>query len=472
MAVRRVSSFSVILLSFSLLALFSVNLYSLKLSKNALVHYGDKFFKYFNSYLVDFNQISPRDMSRIGGHFVTSPHKKFQKSRVAYYSNCTASFNPVALSVVRSGDIHPHPAPHRQCDSTCKSAVRHDSSRKKCKECDRTIARNHRATICDCCSLWSHIKCGGVTPKQYLILQSSGSTSHTCESCMEALRQLPFADSSLNSSTSTNSSTGSCSDDETWSEYDALIKKHWTNIKIGHVNVDHIAGFKFFEVKYWLLEGKFDILVLSETKLDSSFPDSQFMVTGYRMCRADRNIHGGGLLVYIRADLCFKVIKDLPNLRLCERERYKTESIVLKVRIAKKWETIVGIYRPPTSASVPQSLWKFELSSILEAITILPGNCFFVGDFNSDMLLPDKPPRDGRVMANLLDIYDLKNLIHEATRITKTSETLLDLFLTDNLRKIQSSGVVHVNISDHSLVFAMLRALEPRIRSRNNIKRT
>ena len=75
------------------------------------------------------------------------------------------------------------------------------------------------------------------------------------ESCMEALRQLPFADSSLNSSTSTDSSTGSCSDDDTWSEYDALIKKHWTNIKIGHVNVDHIAGFKFFEVKYWLLEG-------------------------------------------------------------------------------------------------------------------------------------------------------------------------------------------------------------------------
>ncbi|CAH3046884.1 unnamed protein product, partial [Porites lobata] len=107
---------------------------------------------------------------------------------------------------------------------------------------------------------------------------------------------------------------------------------------------------------YWLLEGKFDILVLSETKLDCSFPDSQFMVAGYRMCRADRNIHGGGLLCYIRADLCFKVIKDLPNLRLCERERYKTESIVLKVRIAKKWVTIVGIYRPPTSVSVPQSL--------------------------------------------------------------------------------------------------------------------
>ena len=42
-------------------------------------------------------------------------------------------------------------------------------TRKKCKECDQTIARNHCATICDCCSLWSHIKCGGVTPKQYLL---------------------------------------------------------------------------------------------------------------------------------------------------------------------------------------------------------------------------------------------------------------------------------------------------------------
>ena len=66
------------------------------------------------------------------------------------------------------GDIHPHPGP-----LTCRSAVRHDSSRRKCKECDQTIASNHCATRCDCCSMWSHIGCGGVTPKQYLILQSS-----------------------------------------------------------------------------------------------------------------------------------------------------------------------------------------------------------------------------------------------------------------------------------------------------------
>lgn len=36
---------------------------------------------------------------------------------MAYYSNCTASFNPVALSVARSGDINPRPGPNRQCNS-------------------------------------------------------------------------------------------------------------------------------------------------------------------------------------------------------------------------------------------------------------------------------------------------------------------------------------------------------------------
>ena len=94
-----------------------VNLYSPKLLENAQVYYGDKSHMYFNSHLVDFNVTLPRNVLRFGGHFVTSPYKKFQKSRVAYYSNCTASFNLVTLSVARSGDIHPHPGPNGQCNS-------------------------------------------------------------------------------------------------------------------------------------------------------------------------------------------------------------------------------------------------------------------------------------------------------------------------------------------------------------------
>ena len=134
--------------------------------------------------------------------------------------------------------------------------------------------------------------------------------------------------------------------------------------------------------------------------------------------------------------------------------------------IAKSWETFVGVYRPPTSVTVPQSLWRIELSTILESITLIPGNCFLLGDYNSDLLLPDKPPKDGRRLLDLLGIYSMHNLINEPTRITKTNKSILNLILTNNKNKVLRSGVIHVNLSDHSLVYAILRKTVHKRRSK------
>ena len=62
-----------------------------------------------------------------------------------------------------------------------------------------------------------------------------------------------------------------------------------------------------------------------------------------------------------------------------------------------------------------------ELESIQEAINALPGDCLLVGDFDSDLQLPDKAPQDGQTLLDLLDVYTLHNLIDSPTRITKTS---------------------------------------------------
>ena len=102
----------------------------------------------------------------------------------------------------------------------------------------------------------------------------------------------------------------------------------------------------------------------------------------------------------------------------------------------------------------------------LDAATTLSNDVIFLGDFNCDMMEPNKPPMDGRDLCDLLDIYNLKNLITSPTRITKTSKTLLDLILTNNKKRILSSGVVDVQISDHSLVFTILRLSAPRLQSR------
>ena len=89
------------------------------------------------------------------------------------------------------------------------------------------------------------------------------------------------------------------------------------------------------------MDGRFDIFVVSETKIESNFPDWQFHISRFRMCRADRTKGGGGLMVYIRNGFCFKVIKDLPSLTFSERAEYKPEAIVLKEHLTLSKNSIV-----------------------------------------------------------------------------------------------------------------------------------
>ena len=47
-----------------------------------------------------------------------------------------------------------------------------------------------------------------------------------------------------------------------------------------------------------------DILVISETKLDESFPVGQFKIPGFATpFRRDRNEFGGGIMVFVREDI-------------------------------------------------------------------------------------------------------------------------------------------------------------------------
>ena len=128
-----------------------------------------------------------------------------------------------------------------------------------------------------------------------------------------------------------------------WSSFDAMANKHRANTKIGHINANSIADFQFFEIRSWLMSGWFDILLITETKIDATFSNSQFNVEGFRMYRVDRNAHGGGLMIFIRNDICFPFVTRFN----VDMSSFRTESMLLKVKINKSWSGIVGIYRPP-----------------------------------------------------------------------------------------------------------------------------
>ena len=71
--------------------------------------------------------------------------------------------------------------------------------------------------------------------------------------------------------------------------------KYVNKLLIVNLNINSVAG-KFYQLKV-TVQGKHDILDITETKLDSSFPNKQILVDGFSdQYRLDRNIHVGGLL--------------------------------------------------------------------------------------------------------------------------------------------------------------------------------
>ena len=64
-------------------------------------------------------------------------------------------------------------------------------------------------------------------------------------------------------------------------------------------------------------------------------------------------------------------------------------------------------------------------------------------------------------MIAISDTYHLSQIINEPTRITLTSSTLINVIFTNDPNRIVSSGVSHVGISDHSLVYAIRKFAIP-----------
>ena len=53
-----------------------------------------------------------------------------------------------------------------------------------------------------------------------------------------------------------------------------------------------------------MLSEVLDVLMITETKLDDSFPEQQFHIEGFNIpFRSDRDRHGGGLLLYVRNNI-------------------------------------------------------------------------------------------------------------------------------------------------------------------------
>ena len=113
--------------------------------------------------------------------------------------------------------------------------------------------------------------------------------------------------------------------------------------------------------------------VLAETKLDESFPNSQFVIDQYEIrTRRDRNKDGGGLIEYVRKGLICKALKDIVNLN--------SEIILSEITIKNNKGSIFSAYRPPCNSNIETCLG--DLSNLLFLI-----ESFVYSSFNYCLLV-------------------------------------------------------------------------------------
>ena len=102
--------------------------------------------------------------------------------------------------------------------------------------------------------------------------------------------------------------------------------KNLNRILIGHLNINSVRN--KFEILGSSIAVNLDILMISEIKLDDSFPVSQFLIPVFKnsIC-LDRSSSGGRIMLYIRKVIPFKILKS---------SSLSPSTILVEVKINKK----------------------------------------------------------------------------------------------------------------------------------------
>lgn len=105
-------------------------------------------------------------------------------------------------------------------------------------------------------------------------------------------------------------------------------------------------------------------------------------------------------------------------------------------------------YRTPGSRTELFSIFE----SFIDKLDSLDLEYYLLGDLNCNLASPT-PDANTRHLLDISDLYGLKQLINQPTRITESSSTLIDLIFTNYIDRVSCSEVSHIGISDHNLVY-------------------
>ena len=220
-----------------------------------------------------------------------------------------------------------------------------------------------------------------------------------------------------------------------------LRLKNLNRLILGHLNINSIRN--KFEALKLIVKNNLDILIVSESKLDHTFPDKQFSMDGYRTIRHDRELNGqigGGIIIFIREDIPCKELKFHPDKEI--------EGFFLEINLRKtKWLIMAG-YNPKKEDI---TYFLDYVSQGIDKYICNYDNILLVGDFNSEICEKD--------MNEFCDSYNLKSLINEPTCFkSRLNPTCIDLLLTNQDKHFQNSSTIESGLSDfHKMIITVFK---------------
>ena len=183
--------------------------------------------------------------------------------------------------------------------------------------------------------------------------------------------------------------------------------------KIGHLNITSLYK-HIEELRILLSEQPFDIICINETRLDRTIRDEEVEITGYEIVRLDRNRNGGGVAIYLKNNISFKLRNNIiPD---------EAEAICLEVKKPKTKSFLISTwYRPPNlDATFFEYFENFLRKADDENLEII-----ITGDFNCNLLKTEEDSHTGK-LKGIFDIYQLQQHILKPTRVTTTTQSLIE----------------------------------------------
>ena len=219
----------------------------------------------------------------------------------------------------------------------------------------------------------------------------------------------------------------------------SLKAKNINKIIFGHLNINSVRN-KIDGVRY-IIGNNIDIFLISETKLNETFPEGQFLIDGYfPPYRKDRTDKGGGLLLYVRDHISSRLV----NTEICS----DIEAFVIEINLKKRKWLLFCTYRPQKSMiSNHMKILSLQLNVFQKRYE----NFIILGDFNSEI--------DEDAMKDFCVIYNFKSLINHPTCFKNPENpSCIDLILTNRPMSFHNTSVIETGLSDfHKLAVTVLK---------------